>query len=164
MYDFLFCETCETLVSTSLSKCPCCKRDFKKMPYTAALLTFCQFLDKIDNPAPIESQLEMIQSSIFKDHPLIRYRKARLKILQALGSPETMNTKLFFSLLSLSVAACAAGPHYWEDLVKLLTALLPSASLSITEEEWLDIVNLTRSNYKDNDQAFVSKLALQINT
>lgn len=162
MTDFLLCEGCETLVSAKMEICPCCRTTFKEFPYTAGLLAFCEFLDDPTNPQNISYLLKEINNSIFKNHPAITFRTARLLTLDALSKPEQLSKKSFFDLLIYAVSASRSGPQYWEVLASLLSKLLPSPNINITEHEFRDIITQTKSSYKDRDYQFAERLAMQI--
>lgn len=162
MTDFLLCEGCETLVSKRMEICPCCRTAFKEFPYTASLLAFCEYLDDSTNPQSISYRLKEIHISIFKNHPAIKYRKARLLTLDALSKPEQLSKKTFFNLLMYAIAACSSGPQYWEELATLLSNLLPTPNINITEIEFRDIISQTKSSFRESGLQFEEKLSMQI--
>lgn len=148
--------------SSQAKKCPVCKTTEEAYFYTRSVLKFCKYLDDpiSDN---INCKIDQINFSIFKNYPMVRYRKLKLIILYIRVNSNYLNSVVFYNILKDIASLIRSCPYYWIDILEQLKFILPSSNFFITKEQYRDIKKIFTNNCKNKDIELLNLIQLQVN-
>jgi hypothetical protein len=162
MIDFFRCNCCQSAIAAHLSTCYKCHKDHHNCHTTVELLSFCAQLDQLIRLDKNQEALQIIHCSVFRDQPMVQFRKTILLLRTSISSPLPLNKKQLITLFGSCLQVTLDVPSYWDQLVPYLVSVLPSPALRLYPEECSDILMLTNIPRLDQYAILRKKLMDQL--
>jgi hypothetical protein len=162
MIEILICNNCTASVSTEQDLCQYCGNDFRTSGESAEILDFVELIDRSFAKATPSDLIEKIKQSKFKDHPMVRFRKAKILLIEYMTNDSVLDYTEFIEILKIIKEVSEINNHYWFDFSLYLTVLLPSSHTKLYIEDYQKIKSYIDNNNLDNEQIIDTSLKEQL--
>ena len=162
MIELLICNNCTASVSTENDLCQYCGNDFRRSGDSAEILDFVELIDRSFIKAEPNDLIQKINQSKFKDHPMVRFRKAKVLLIEYMTNDSLLDHTEFIEILKIIKEISEINPHYWFDFCLYVNVLLPSSHTKLYIEDYQKIKLFLDNNNMDEDQIIDKSLKEQL--
>ena len=162
MIEYLNCDTCTAIVSTEMSVCEYCGNDFRSSGTSAELLAFISILEKKFFKLNIVDFINFVDSSKFKEHPIVKYRKTKAKLIDYIINDGILDSQEFCSILNEISQLKEISIDYLANFTTYITLLFPTPHAKLYIEDFENIRSFLHSNNLDSDHIIEKKLIEQL--
>lgn len=162
MREYLVCDMCTATVSTYYSVCDYCGNEYKNNGTSGEILRLKDEIEKKIFKSDFTELLQNISNSKYKDHPIIKFRKAKVLLLKYISSDANIDAKDFIDVVNTVNNISKISEDYWSEFVLYLTALFPSPTSRLLINDFKDILAFLKSVDRDLDQVIYSRMVQQI--
>jgi hypothetical protein len=162
MIEILICNNCTASVSTEQDLCQYCGNDFRISGESAEILEFVELIDRSFVKAEPADLIQKINESKFKDHPMVRFRKAKVLLIEYMTNDAILDHSEFIEILKIIKEISEINNHYWFEFSLYVTVLLPSSHTKLSLENYQKINSFLGKNNMDSDQIIDKSLKEQL--
>ena len=162
MIELLICNNCTASVSTEYDLCQYCGNDFRKSGESAEILDFVELIDRSFVKAEPSDLIQKINQSKYKDHPMVRFRKAKVLLIEYMTNDSLLDYSEFIEILKIIKEVSEINSHYWFDFCLYVNVLLPSSHTKLHIEDYQKIKLYLDNNNLDNEQIIDTSLKDQL--
>jgi hypothetical protein len=162
MIEILICNNCTASVSTEQDLCQYCGNDFRISGESAEILDFVELIDRSFVKAEPGNLIQKINESKFKDHPMVRFRKAKVLLIEYMTNDAILDHSEFIEILKIIKEISEINNHYWFEFSLYVTVLLPSSHTKLGLENYQKINSFLNNNNMDSDQIIDKSLKEQL--
>lgn len=162
MIEYLNCDACTAIVSTAMTICEYCGNDFRHSGHSAELLKLRDDLDKKYYTLNVDDFLKFIEASKYKEHPIVKFRKARALLIQYMTNDGVLDSEEFCDVLNIIRQLKNVSSDYWFEFALYVSVILPTPHTKLYLEDYKAIKNFLMNNNLDEDEIIGKKLKEQI--
>ena len=162
MIELLICNNCTASVSTENDLCQYCGNDFRRSGESAEILDFVELIDRSFVKSEPNDLIQKINQSKFKDHPMVRFRKAKVLLIEYMTNDSLLDYSEFIEILKTLKEISEINNHYWFEFSLYVTVLLPSSHTKLCLEDYQKIKSFLDNNNMDSDQIIDKSLKEQL--
>ena len=162
MIELLICNNCTASVSTENDLCQYCGNDFRRSGESAEIIDFVELIDRSFGKSEPNDLIQKINQSKFKDHPMVRFRKAKVLLIEYMTNDSLLDHSEFIEILKIIKEISEINTHYWFDFCLYVNVLLPSSHTKLHIEDYKKIKSFLDNNNLDNEQIIETSLKEQL--
>ena len=170
MVEYLNCNECNAPVSTEMSVCEFCGNNFRLHGNSADLLSFAKELDKKFYINSCNDLLEIISCSKFKEKPMIKFRKAKILLIEYMTNDGVLDAEEFCEILEIINSIRNISEDYLLEFISYVSVIFPSNNTKLFINDFDKIKNFILQNRLDiggimieslRDQVLISQLGIK---
>ncbi|MBL7767825.1 MAG: hypothetical protein JNK20_02580 [Flavipsychrobacter sp.] len=147
MIEYLNCDTCTAIVSTEMTTCEYCGNDFRHSGFSSELIKLRDELDKKFYTLNIQNFLKIIESSKFKAHPIVKFRKAKALLIENMTNNGVLDAVKFCDVLYIIRQLKSVSADYCFEFVLYVSVIFPTPHTKLYLVDYLKIKSfLVNSN------------------
>jgi len=162
MREFLVCDMCTATVSTEDNVCEFCGNDFKNSGSSAELLRFKDEIEKKIYSSNLYDLISKINTSKFKEHPIILFRKAKAKLIDYMTNDGILDSDEFCDVIQIINSISKISEDYWTEFVLYVTVLFPTNHTKLYVEDFKSIRAFLNSINRDEDKIIENRMIQQV--
>ncbi len=162
MIEYLNCDACTAVVSTAMTVCDYCGNDFRHSGTSAQLLKLRDDLDKKYFTLTVEEFLKFANSTKFRDHPIVQFRKSKIQLIDYMHNDGVLDAQEFCQILHTINQLKKISPDYWFEFALYVSVILPTPHSKLYLEDYKAIKSYLTSNSLDDDEIIDKKLKQQV--
>lgn len=162
MIEYLNCDACTAIVSTAMLTCEYCGNDFRHSGISAELLKLRDDLDKKYYTLNVEDFLKFIEASKYKEHPILKFRKAKALLIEYMTNDGVLDSEEFCDVLNIIRQIKNISTDYWFEFALYVSVILPTPHTKLYLEDYSTIKSFLASNNLDEDEIISKKLKEQV--
>ena len=162
MIEFLNCDACTAVVSTKMTVCDYCGNDFRHSGVSAEILKLRDDLDKKDFTLNIDDFLKFIEASKYREHPIVKFRKAKALLIEYMTNDGVLDTEEFCEILNIMRQLKNISQDYWFEFAIYISVILPTGHTKLCLEDYNSIRRFLQNNNLDEDKIISKKLKEQV--
>jgi len=155
----LNCSTCNAIVEITMLKCDYCGNNFRVNGKSAALLKLKDVLEEMLINSEPKEVISFINSSVYKEHPIIKFRLSKAEILICLFDSQNIDSQKFCDIIN---RISQDTFDYKAEFINYISLLLPSLHISLYPEDYENILAFLRNTTLDYDSNLSNKLTEQV--
>ena len=157
MIEKLHCSCCNAVILTSFDKCEYCGSNYKTHGDNGEVIRLKKQLDKLLSEHEAKELLIRAEKSIHREHPIIRFRIAKAKILLCLFDNDYIIAHHFCEVLKIINELAITTSDYIDEFLHYISIYLPSPHTSIDSNNHKEILAFIIKNEIDKNN-FVKRL------
>lgn len=162
MIEYLNCDACTAVVSTEMTVCNYCGNDFRHSGTSAQLLKLRDDLDKKFFTLTIDDFLKFANSTKFRDHPIVQFRKSKIQLIDYMHNDGVLDAQEFCEILHTISNLKKISTDYWFEFALYISVILPTPHTKLYLEDYSTIKCFLVSNNLDEDEIIGKKLKEQV--
>jgi hypothetical protein len=162
MIEYLNCDACTAIVSTVMAACEYCGNNFRHSGTSSQLLKLREDLDKKYYTLNNEDFLNFIEASKYKEHPIVKFRKAKALLIGYMTNDGVLDSEEFCDVLNIIRQLNIISTDYWFEFVLYVSIILPTPHTKLYFEDYSNIKLFLLSNNLDEDGSIDKKLKEQV--
>jgi hypothetical protein len=162
MIEYLNCDACTAVVSTEMTECEYCGYNFRHSGISAELLKLRDNLDKKLFTLKTEEFLTLANSSKFRNHPIVQFRKSKIQLIDYMHNDGILDAQEFCEILHTINKLKKISDDYWFEFVLYISVILPTPHSKLYLEDYIKIQNYLYTNNLDENGIIIDKLKQQI--
>lgn len=162
MIEYLNCDACTAVVSTEMTECEYCGSNFRHSGISAELLKLRDNLDKKLFTLKTEEFLTLANSSKFRNHPIVQFRKSKIQLIDYMHNDGILDAQEFCEILHTINKLKKISDDYWFEFVLYISVILPTPHSKLYFEDYIKIQNYLYTNNLDENGIIIDKLKQQI--
>ncbi len=162
MIEYLNCDACTAVVSTEMTVCDYCGNDFRHSGTSAQLLKLRDDLDKKFFTLTIEEFLKFANSTKFRDHPIVQFRKSKIQLIDYMHNDGVLDAQEFCEILHTISNLKKISNDYWFEFALYISVIFPTPHTKLYLEDYSTIKCFLVSNNLDEDEIIGKKLKEQV--
>lgn len=162
MIEYLNCDACTAVVSTDMAVCDYCWNDFRHSGTSAQLLKLRDDLDKKFFTLTIEEFLKFANSTKFRDHPIVQFRKSKIQLIDYMHNDGVLDAQEFCEILHTISNLKKISTDYWFEFALYISVIFPTPHTKLYLEDYSTIKCFLVSNNLDEDEIIGKKLKEQV--
>jgi RNA polymerase subunit RPABC4/transcription elongation factor Spt4 len=162
MRESLNCDSCNAVVQITEGICQYCGSDFQNKGTAAIILQLKSEMESMMFSKGIEPFLLEINQSRFIEHPIIKYRKAKLKYLNMVLNTRLFASKEFCEIFSLIEQVGSTCADYWNDFLWTVAKTIPASNVILPLEEFRSSLLFLKAKNAESKHLIESKLFEQV--
>jgi hypothetical protein len=162
MIEYLNCDACTAVVSTAMTVCDYCGNDFRHSGTSAQLLKLRDDLDKKYFTLTVEEFLKFANSSKFKEHPIVKFRKSKVQLIDYMHNDGVLDTQEFCEILHTINQLKKLSADYWFEFALYISVIMPTPHSKLFLQDYFKIKNFMLSQSLDEDEIVGKKLKQQV--
>ncbi len=162
MIEYLNCDACTAVVSTEMTECEYCGYNFRHSGFSAELLKLRDNLDKKLFTLKTEEFLTQANSSKFRNHPIVQFRKSKIQLIDYMHNDGILDAQEFCEILHTINKLKKISDDYWFEFVLYICVILPTPHSKLYLEDYIKIQNYLYTNNLDENGIIIDKLKQQI--
>jgi hypothetical protein len=153
---------CTATVSTEDNVCEFCGNDFKNSGSSAELLRFKDEIEKKIYSSNLYDLISKINTSKFKEHPIILFRKAKAKLIDYMTNDGILDSDEFCDVIQIINSISKISEDYWTEFVLYVTVLFPTNHTKLYVEDFKSIRAFLNSINRDEDKIIENRMIQQV--
>ena len=162
MIEYLNCDACTAVVSTEITVCDYCGNDFRHSGTSAQLLKLRDDLDKKYFTLTVEDFLKFANSTKFRDHPIVQFRKSKIQLIDYMHNDGVLDAQEFCEILHTISNLKKISADYWFEFALYISVIFPTPHTRLYLEDYTTIKSFLLSNNLDEDEIIGKKLKEQV--
>jgi hypothetical protein len=162
MIEYLNCDACTAVVSTEMTVCDYCGNDFRHSGTSAQLLKLRDDLDKKYFTLTVEEFLKFANSSKFRDHPIVQFRKSKIQLIDYMHNDGVLDAQEFCEILHTINKLKKISADYYFEFALYISVIFPTPHTKLYLQDYSTIKSFLVSNNLDEDEIIVKKLKEQV--
>lgn len=162
MIEYLNCDACTAVVSTEMTVCDYCGNDFRHSGTSAQLLKLRDDLDKKYFTLTVEDFLKFANSTKFRDHPIVQFRKSKIQLIDYMHNDGVLDAQEFCEILHTISNLKKISADYWFEFALYISVIFPTPHTRLYLEDYTTIKSFLLSNNLDEDEIIGKKLKEQV--
>lgn len=162
MIEYLNCDACTAVVSTEMTVCDYCGNDFRHSGTSAQLLKLRDDLDKKYFTLTVEDFLKFANSTKFRDHPIVQFRKSKIQLIDYMHNDGVLDAQEFCEILHTISNLKKISADYWFEFALYISVIFPTPHTRLYLEDYSTIKSFLKSNNLDEDEIIGKKLKEQV--
>lgn len=162
MIEYLNCDACTAAVSTEMTECQYCGHDFRHSGISSELLKLRDDLDKKSFTLATLEFIKLVNSSKFKDHPILQFRKLKIQLIDYMYNDGILDAQEFCEILHTINKLKKISNDYWFEFVSYISVILPTPHSKLYLEDYEKIKSYLSNNNLDEEKIIDDKLKQQI--
>lgn len=162
MREYLVCDMCTATVSTEENVCEFCGNDFKNSGSSAEILRFKDEIEKKTYSSNLDELISKINTSKFKEHPIILFRKAKAMLIDYMTNDGILDSDEFCDVIQIINSISKISEDYWTEFVLYLTVLFPTNHTKLYLEDYKSIRAFLNSINRDEDKIIENRMIQQV--
>ena len=162
MIEYLNCDACTAVVSTEMTVCDYCGNDFRHSGTSAQLLKLRDDLDKKYFTLTVEDFLKFANSTKFRDHPIVQFRKSKIQLIDYMHNDGVLDAQEFCEILHTISNLKKISADYWFEFALYISVIFPTPHTRLYLEDYSTIKSFLISNNIDEDEIIGKKLKEQV--
>lgn len=162
MIEYLNCDACTAVVSTKMTVCDYCGNDFRHSGTSAQLLKLRDDLDKKYFTLTVEDFLKFANSTKFRDHPIVQFRKSKIQLIDYMHNDGVLDAQEFCEILHTISNLKKISVDYWFEFALYISVIFPTPHTRLYLEDYSTIKSFLLSNNLDEDEIIGKKLKEQV--
>lgn len=162
MIEYLNCDACTAIVSTEMIECEYCGHEFRHSGISAELLKLRDDLDKKSFYLNTGEFLKYVNTSKFKDHPIVQFRKSKIQLIDYIHNDGILDAQEFCEILHTINKLKKISEGYWVEFLTYISVILPSSHSKLYLDDYIKIKNYLYTNNLDKNGIISDKLKQQI--
>ncbi len=162
MIEYLNCDACTAVVSTVMTECEYCGNDFRHSGTSAELLKLRDDLDKKYFTLTVEDFLEFANSTKFREHPIVQFRKSKIQLIDYMHNDGVLDAQEFCEILHTINKLKKISTDYWFEFALYVSVILPTPHSKLYLDDYKAIKSYLFSNDLDDDEIIAKKLKQQV--
>ena len=162
MIEYLNCDACTAVVSTEMTVCDYCGNDFRHSGTSAQLLKLRDDLDKKYFTLTVEDFLKFANSTKFRDHPIVQFRKSKIQLIDYMHNDGVLDAQEFCEILHTISNLKKISADYWFEFALYISVIFPTPHTRLYLEDYSTIKSFLISNNLDEDEIIGKKLKEQV--
>ena len=126
MIEYLNCDACTAVVSTEMTVCDYCGNDFRHSGTSAQLLKLRDDLDKKYFTLTVEEFLKFANSSKFRDHPIVQFRKSKIQLIDYMHNDGVLDAQEFCEILHTINKLKKISADYYFEFALYISVIFPT--------------------------------------
>jgi len=140
-------------------KCDYCGNNFRVNGKSAALLKLKDVLEEMLINFEPKEVISCINSSVYKEHPIIKFRLSKAEMLICLFDSQNIDSQKFCDIIN---RISQDTFDYKAEFINYISLLLPSLHISLYPEDYANILAFLRNRNLDHDSNLSNKLTEQV--
>lgn len=162
MNEKLNCSSCNAIIYTSSLKCDYCGNNYRMNGKSAELIKLKNQLDKMLINSKPREVIKSVNSSDYKDHPIIKFRLAKAEMLVCLFKDKYIESQKFCDIFNVIDLISQDTSEYKNEFIAYISLFLPSLHISLYPEDYDNILTFLRRMMLDSEKEIVQKLTEQL--
>lgn len=162
MKEFVNCESCNASVEIHEITCDYCGSEFKLGRVNSEILMLKEQLDKMFYTADFQEIVRKVDSSRYKDHPVLLFRKAKALLVVYMTNDGIIDSHEFIEVVKMMMSLANLSQDYWSEFILYLTVLFPSSHTKLFLDDYQVILAFLSSNDLDREKVVEQKLLQQV--
>lgn len=162
MIEYLNCDACNAVVSTEMILCEYCGNDFRLYGMSAELIKLREELDNKYRTLSADDFLKYVNSSKFKDHPILLFRKLKIQLIEIMYNDNALDSQKFCQILYAIKNLKKISIDYWLEFASYISVILPTPHSKLYMDDYFIIKNFLFNNDLDSDEIVIKKLREQV--
>lgn len=162
MREYLVCDMCTATISTDNTLCEFCGNDYSHSGTSGEILKFRDEIDRKLYTSDLDELLLRIDKSKYKEHPIIKFRKAKALLLEYMTNDGILDSDEFCEVIKMVNDVSKVSEDYWTEYILYLTVLFPTSHTKLFLEDFKSIRNFLLSINRDDDKIIENKMIQQV--
>lgn len=152
MNEFLICNSCSATINTIMQSCEFCGSDYRNDGDSSFLLNLRDEIDKkISNLSTHQEILKLIDSSKFRLHPIILFRKAKILFIDLMFNDIIIDSQKFCDVVYIIHKITNHLEDYWIAFLEFISIITPSSSALLNFEDFEIIICFIKQKNLDSE-------------
>lgn len=152
MNEFLICNSCSARINTFMQSCEFCGSEYRNEGDSYILLKLRDEIDRnISNLKTHQEILKLIDSSKYRLHPIIIFRKAKILFIDLMFNDIIFDSQKFCNVVNIVHNISNHLEDYWGAFSEFISNVSSSSSIQLYFEDYEIIVSFLKQKNLDSE-------------